>query len=248
PRPQPRRRPARLARRLPARQGRARPRGALRPHRGARRGAAPRGDARGVQARHGEAAPDPHPPRGGREPARGRERLRARRRGPAPRGAAPDAPRGAARLRTPAQGDVDGVREPAPRGLPGDVPRAPRGASMSFAVIGLGGNLGDPVEAFGSAARMLDATPGLRVLARSKLYETAPIGPPQPHYLNAALRLELAISPRALLRRCLEIERAHGRDREKEIRFGPRTLDLDLLYVDGVVMHEDDLVVPHPRL
>jgi len=119
---------------------------------------------------------------------------------------------------------------------------------MSFAVIGLGGNLGDPVEAFGSAARMLDATPGLRVLARSKLYETAPIGPPQPHYLNAALRLELAISPRALLRRCLEIERAHGRDREKEIRFGPRTLDLDLLYVDGVVMHEDDLVVPHPRL
>lgn len=117
-----------------------------------------------------------------------------------------------------------------------------------FAVVGLGGNLGDPARAFRSAEAMLDATPGVRVVARSPLYESAPVGPPQPNYLNAALRLELELDARALLARCLEIERAHGRDRAREERWGPRTLDLDILVVEGEEVHEDDLVVPHPRL
>src|SRR5690606_10166882 len=100
---------------------------------------------------------------------------------------------------------------------------------------GLGGNLGDPARAFRSAEAMLDATAGVRVLARSPLYESAPVGPPQPNYLNAALRLELELEldARSLLERCLEIERAHGRERAREERWGPRTLDLDVLYVEG---------------
>jgi 2-amino-4-hydroxy-6-hydroxymethyldihydropteridine diphosphokinase len=120
--------------------------------------------------------------------------------------------------------------------------------SARFAVIGLGGNLGDPPRAFLSAAAMLEATEGVRVLARSRLYESAPVGPPQPNYSNAALRLEIEVGARALLERCLEIERAHGRDRAREQRWGPRTLDLDVLYVEGEEIDEDDLVVPHPRL
>lgn len=119
-----------------------------------------------------------------------------------------------------------------------------------LAVVGLGGNLGDPAQAFLSAEAMLAATPGVRVAARSRLYETAPVGPPQPNYLNAAIRLDLdlELDARALLARCLEIERAHGRDRTREERWGPRTLDLDILFVEGETIDEDDLVVPHPRL
>jgi 2-amino-4-hydroxy-6-hydroxymethyldihydropteridine diphosphokinase len=117
-----------------------------------------------------------------------------------------------------------------------------------FAVVGLGGNLGEPAHAFRSAEIMLDATEGICVVARSRLYESAPVGPPQPSYLNAALRVELAIETRALLARCLEIERAHGRERARETRWGPRTLDLDILYVEGEAIHEDDLVVPHAHL
>jgi 2-amino-4-hydroxy-6-hydroxymethyldihydropteridine diphosphokinase len=117
-----------------------------------------------------------------------------------------------------------------------------------FAVVGLGGNLDDPARTFLSAASMLDATPGVRATARSRLYESAPVGPPQPNYLNAALRVELELDARALLERCLEIERAHGRDRSRETRWGPRTLDLDILYIDGESIDEDDLSVPHARL
>lgn len=117
-----------------------------------------------------------------------------------------------------------------------------------FAVIGLGGNLGEPALAFIEAAEMLDATEGVRVVARSTLYESAPVGPPQPNYHNAALRVELELDARALLERCLEIERAHGRDREGEVKDGPRTLDLDILYIEGEAIDEDDLIVPHPRL
>ena len=96
--------------------------------------------------------------------------------------------------------------------------------------------------------RDADATPDVRVTRRSTLYETAPVGPPQPNYLNAALRVDFRLGARALLERCLEIERAHGRDRARELRWGPRTLDLDILYIDGEEIEESDLVVPHPRL
>jgi 2-amino-4-hydroxy-6-hydroxymethyldihydropteridine diphosphokinase len=114
------------------------------------------------------------------------------------------------------------------------------------AVIGLGANLGDPRAAFRRAAAALDEG-GDRVLARSALFSTRPVGgPPQPDFLNAALLVESARTPRGVLDRILDIERAAGRVRD--VRWGPRTLDLDLLWIDGVAVDEPGLQVPHPRL
>lgn len=115
-------------------------------------------------------------------------------------------------------------------------------------IVGLGANLGQPLETFRSAIDALQATKGIVIEARSSVYRTAPIGPAQPDYLNAAIRLACQLEPLPLLHRCLEIERAHGRDREHEVRFGPRTLDLDLLYFEGAELATDELTLPHPRL
>lgn len=115
------------------------------------------------------------------------------------------------------------------------------------AVVGLGSNVGDRVATLRSAAAAIGAVAD--VLARSFLYETAPVGGvDQPHFLNAALAIEYAGTPLALLDVLQAIEASHGRDRAKEQRWGPRTLDLDLLWIDGIRMDEPRLVVPHPRL
>jgi len=111
-------------------------------------------------------------------------------------------------------------------------------------VIGLGANLGDRRAALGSAARALAAHG--RVTGVSALYETAAVDAPGPDFLNAALRLEVQATPEALLDLLLAIEREHGR--ERRARFGPRTLDLDVLWVRDLVMSEPFLTVPHPRL
>jgi 2-amino-4-hydroxy-6-hydroxymethyldihydropteridine diphosphokinase len=116
------------------------------------------------------------------------------------------------------------------------------------AVVGLGANLGDPRATFEAAIAALDATEGVTVRARSSLYRTAPVGPPQPEYRNAALRLDAELQPEPLLDVLLAIERAHGRDRALEARWGPRTLDLDLLYVFGRRVASARLTVPHPEL
>jgi len=117
-------------------------------------------------------------------------------------------------------------------------------------VIGLGANLGDRQATMREAAVRIASIEGVRILARSRVYETAPVGgPPQPHYLNAALLVEWTLTPAALLQELLRIEVALGRVRgEEEVRFGPRTLDLDVLWVEGVVVDEPSLTVPHPRL
>ena len=113
------------------------------------------------------------------------------------------------------------------------------------AVIGLGANLGGRRAALEGAVRRF--TKLGEVVAVSSLYETAPVGgPPQPAYLNAALRLHYGGSPRELLAASLEIERDAGRERRE--RWGPRLLDLDILWLDGVVCSEPGLSVPHPRL
>jgi 2-amino-4-hydroxy-6-hydroxymethyldihydropteridine diphosphokinase len=97
--------------------------------------------------------------------------------------------------------------------------------------------------------------PGSRLVARSAIIQTAPVGPPgtlapraQSDYLNAAAVIETPLSPRVLLEAMLEIERARGRDRAAEGRWGPRTLDLDLLLYDALVVDEPGLTIPHPRL
>jgi len=112
-------------------------------------------------------------------------------------------------------------------------------------VIGLGANLGNGIAAFESAVSLL-ARSG-RIQRISNLYATTAIGgPAQPDYFNAAVFLCTNLSPKALLDEMLSIELHHGRVRT--VRWGPRPLDLDLLWIEGVSVDEPGLQVPHPRL
>jgi 2-amino-4-hydroxy-6-hydroxymethyldihydropteridine diphosphokinase len=116
---------------------------------------------------------------------------------------------------------------------------------MTRWVVGLGSNIEPRAEhlRFGVAAC---AAAG-RVLAVSPLYETLPVGgPPQPLFLNAAVAIDSALAPRALLERMQAAEAARGRRRG--VRWGPRPLDLDLLWAEGVAIDETDLQLPHSRL
>lgn len=117
-------------------------------------------------------------------------------------------------------------------------------------VIGIGANLGERLATMRDAVARIDRLEGVAVAARSRIYETAPVGgPPQPAYFNAAILVESTLSPAALLEALLGIEVSLGRLRGTgEIRFGPRTIDLDVLWIDGVVVDEPSLTVPHPRL
>jgi 2-amino-4-hydroxy-6-hydroxymethyldihydropteridine diphosphokinase len=115
------------------------------------------------------------------------------------------------------------------------------------AYVALGANLGDRAGALARALEALRATPGVRVVAVSRTWETAPVGPPQPAYLNAAAALDTTLGAFALLARLQAIEREAGRTRGEE-RNLPRTLDLDLLLFGGLVIEAPDLVVPHPRM
>jgi len=117
------------------------------------------------------------------------------------------------------------------------------------AFVGLGGNLGDVAEAFASALARMDALPGTQLLRASRRYRTPAWGlAAQPDFLNAVAMLETRLPARDLLGRLFEIERAHGRDRAGETRWGPRTLDLDLLLYGDAVIDEPGLRVPHPHL
>ncbi len=115
---------------------------------------------------------------------------------------------------------------------------------MARAYVGLGSNLGDREAALRSALEQL----GEGVVAVSSFRETDPVGYlEQPPFLNAAAALETELDPRALLERLLAIERELGRTRDGP-RFGPRTIDLDLLLYEDRVIDEPGLVVPHPRM
>jgi 2-amino-4-hydroxy-6-hydroxymethyldihydropteridine diphosphokinase len=112
------------------------------------------------------------------------------------------------------------------------------------AVIGLGSNLGDRQAILCDAVQRLGAVGEIQ--ARSALYESAPVGPPQPNFCNAAVRLLAEMSHEALLDALLEIERALGRVRRE--RWGPRLIDLDVLWLAGPAFASDRLVVPHAEL
>jgi len=122
------------------------------------------------------------------------------------------------------------------------------GARPRRAFIGLGSNLGDRRRHILDALRELEQPGAVRVRRCSSLHETEPVGGPpgQPRFLNAVAELETTLSPRELLGRLLAIERRHGRLRT--VTNGPRTLDLDLLWYEGEVVNQPDLVVPHPRM
>lgn len=117
------------------------------------------------------------------------------------------------------------------------------------AFVGLGGNIGDVAEAFASAASRMDALPSTQLLRVSRRYRTPAWGmAAQPDFLNAVALLETGLPARDLLDALLAIERAHGRDRANETRWGPRRLDLDLLLYGDAVIDEPGLRVPHPHL
>lgn len=114
-------------------------------------------------------------------------------------------------------------------------------------VLGLGANLGDRLATLREAVARIACIEGVTVKARSKVYETAPVGgPEQPAFLNAAIRVECTISPMSLLDEVARIEEELGRTRE--VHWGPRTIDIDLLWIEGACVDEPRLVVPHPRL
>jgi 2-amino-4-hydroxy-6-hydroxymethyldihydropteridine diphosphokinase len=119
---------------------------------------------------------------------------------------------------------------------------------MANALVGLGSNLGQRESTLRRAVERLRATDGIEVLAVSTFRETAPVGGPpgQPMFLNAAAALRVRLSPEELLEKLLAIEAELGRVRREP--WGPRTLDLDLLLYDDVVVRGERLTVPHPRM
>jgi 2-amino-4-hydroxy-6-hydroxymethyldihydropteridine diphosphokinase len=119
---------------------------------------------------------------------------------------------------------------------------------VTHAYVGLGSNLGDREAVIGAALEQLAAEPGIAVVAVSTLRETDPVGMvDQPRFLNGAACVETELGPRRLLERLLAVERRLGRVREGP-RFGPRTIDLDLLLYGAEELDEPGLTVPHPRL
>lgn len=116
------------------------------------------------------------------------------------------------------------------------------------AFVGLGSNLGDREATIARAVDLLRSVDGVEVVAVSSLRETEPWGPvEQPPFLNGAAAVETELSPRGLLDALLAVEQALGRDRSGE-RWGPRTIDLDLLLYGDATVSEPGLAVPHPRL
>ena len=120
---------------------------------------------------------------------------------------------------------------------------------MSRVFVGLGSNQGDPARQLARAIDALAQLPDTRLMAASPQYWTDPFGDDgQADFLNAVVELETALEPLTLLHELQQIENDQGRIRDPEHRWGPRTLDLDLLLFDYRVVRTEELVVPHPRL
>ena len=120
---------------------------------------------------------------------------------------------------------------------------------MTRAFVGIGSNLGDSRALIAAALELLGAEDGVEVVGVSTLRETDPVGyEDQPPFLNGAAEVETELGPRDLLSRLLAIERQLGRVRGEGPRFGPRTIDLDLLLYGHESVDEPGLEVPHPRL
>lgn len=113
---------------------------------------------------------------------------------------------------------------------------------MSIAYLSLGSNLGDKQHYVDTAIAKLPGT----VLAISQMYETEPVGCPNPEwYLNCAVKLETELAPEALLQSTQQIE--HDLHRVRTVKNGPRTIDIDIIFYDDLVLDAPDLIIPHPR-
>ena len=119
------------------------------------------------------------------------------------------------------------------------------------AYIGLGANLQDPPAQLREALRLIGARPGLRIVATSSFYRSAPLGPPgpagQPDYCNAACAVDTDLNPDGLLTHLHDVERRMGRERPPE-RWAPRLIDLDLLHYERVTMKTSRITLPHPEM
>ncbi len=115
------------------------------------------------------------------------------------------------------------------------------------AALAFGGNIGDPVAAFAAALQGLRAHPDIALGRLSSIYRTPPWGKTdQPEFLNMAALIETSLRPADLLAFCLELERAGGRERRE--RWGPRTLDIDILTYGDAIIDQARLQIPHPRI
>ncbi|MBD2489726.1 2-amino-4-hydroxy-6-hydroxymethyldihydropteridine diphosphokinase [Aulosira sp. FACHB-615] len=112
--------------------------------------------------------------------------------------------------------------------------------------VALGSNLGDSWQILTDAIAKLSAVPNMQLTATSSWYKTKAVGPPQPDYINGCIIMQVNISPQGLLETLLAIEQQFGRVRQE--RWGPRSLDLDLLLYDQVILDTPNLQIPHPRM
>jgi 2-amino-4-hydroxy-6-hydroxymethyldihydropteridine diphosphokinase len=120
---------------------------------------------------------------------------------------------------------------------------------MAEALIAFGGNVGDVRQTLARAIAQFCDGDGVRLVARSSDYLTPPWGvEEQPRFVNLCIQVETSLAPHALLARAQAVERAFGRDRAGERRWGPRTLDIDLLAYDEAALDTPELTLPHPRL
>lgn len=118
----------------------------------------------------------------------------------------------------------------------------------TMSAIALGSNLGDSRTTLEDALKKLDQTPGITVKTHSSWYKTAPIGPPQPDYINGCAILETGINPHELLEIVLHIEQEFGRSRRDQERWGPRIIDIDILLFGNLILETPKLLLPHPRM
>ena len=121
---------------------------------------------------------------------------------------------------------------------------APSVATSAY--VALGTNLGDRLEQLRAAVRLLAETDGVDVVRSSRVLETEPVGPAQPAYLNAVIEVRTTLAPRELLEAAQAVENSLGRERAE--RWGPRTIDVDILTFDDRTVEEPDLEIPHPRM
>ena len=120
---------------------------------------------------------------------------------------------------------------------------------MSTAWLALGGNVGDSRAVLDRAVSQLCDGQTIRLLARSSDYRTPTWGvTEQAPFINLCIAVDTGLTPGRLLARTHEVERALGRDRAREQRWGPRTADIDIIAYDDISLHDDDLILPHPRV
>jgi len=113
--------------------------------------------------------------------------------------------------------------------------------------LGIGSNLGNRRKNIKQALHHLDRAKGIKIEKSSRIYETEPVGgPPQGRFLNAAIKIKTSLTPGFLLRTLKKIEKALGR--KKAVRFGPREIDLDILFYADKIINRKNLQVPHPKI